>query len=107
MSDAKMNKETENVSTEVFEQTEFRNIKIYNMHKEVVAEFFDYCKRNTGGRHSSGIHLLLSKAKAFDLMLGMDMRLKALEHQMGLLMQKGSVEEHSNLKHEVKTIGGV
>lgn len=102
-----MNKETDNVSAEVFEQSEYRNIKIYNMHKDVVAEFFDYCKKNTGGRHSAGIHLLLSKAKAFDLLIGMDNRLKSVEHQMGLLMHKESVEEHSNPKPEVKTIGGV
>ena len=99
-------KESEAVSAEVFEQSEFRNIKILNMHKDVVAEFFEYCKRNAGGKHSAGIHLLLSKAKAFDLLYGMDARLRAVEHQLGLLVQKQSVEEHSKPRPEVKTIGG-
>lgn len=102
-----MKKESEAVSTEVFEQTDFRNIKIYNMHKDVVAEFFEYCKKNAGGKHSAGIHLLLSKAKAFDMLYGMDARLRAVEHQVGLLVNKQSVEEHSKPKVEIKTIGGV
>lgn len=86
---------------------DFRNITIYNMHKDVVKEFKEWCKVHAGNKFPAGIQLLLSRAKVFDLVANLDGRIKALEHQIALITKgnKG-VEEHSDKKPEVKTIGG-
>jgi hypothetical protein len=92
---------------EKLDQQQFRNITIYHMHKDVVAEFKEWCKVHAGNKFPAGIQLLLSRAKVFDLMANLDSRIKALEHQVALLTQgKKSVEERSEQKQEVKTIGG-
>ena len=86
---------------------DFRNITIYHMHKDVVKEFKEWCKVYAGNKFPAGIQLLLSRAKVFDLVANLDGRIKALEHQIALITKGNkSVEEHSDKKTEVKTIGG-
>ncbi|RLE39476.1 hypothetical protein D6817_05540 [Candidatus Pacearchaeota archaeon] len=103
----KENESEEKSPQERFEQHEFRNITIYHMHKELVKEFKEWCKIHAGNKFPAGIQLLLSRAKAFDLLTTMESRIKALEQQVALLSQgRKSVEEHSEQKTEVKTIGG-
>jgi hypothetical protein len=106
MTEQKTSEDSKPNPVEAFNQKEFRNIQIYRMHKDVVSDFVDWCKKYTDGKYSAGISLLLSKAKAFDLIAGVDQRIKALEQQVALLMQSKSVEEHSQTKPEIKTIGG-
>jgi hypothetical protein len=98
------NKESDPV--ESFAEQEYRNIRIFSMHKDVVTEFVDWCKRYAGGKYSAGIQLLLSKAKSFDLIAGLDLRIKSLEHEIALLKQSKIVEEQSKQQPKVKTIGG-
>jgi hypothetical protein len=91
---------------ESFAEKEYRNIRIFSMHKDVVTEFVEWCKKYAGGKYSAGIQLLLSKAKSFDLIAGLDLRLKSLEHEIALLKQSKVVEEQSKQEPKVKTIGG-
>jgi len=91
---------------ESFAEKEYRNIRIFSMHKDVVTEFVDWCKKYAGGKYSAGIQLLLSKAKSFDLVASLDLRLKALEYEIALLKQSKIVEEQSKEQPKVKTIGG-
>ena len=92
---------------EKLDMQDFRNITIYHMHKDVVKDFKEWCKVNAGNKFPAGIQLLLSRAKVFDLVANLDARIKGLEHQIALITKgnKG-VEEHSQSKPEVKTIGG-
>lgn len=105
----KPKEETESKATtpeEKLEQQEFRNITIYHMHKDVVAEFKQWCKIHAGNKFPAGIDLLLSRAKMYDSLTQVEMRLTAVEQQLAMLLPgKKSAEEHSE-KTQVKTIGG-
>lgn len=105
MTDKAITEEEKN-PVEEFHQKQFHDITVYRMHNDVIADFVHYCKKYTDGKYSAGIQLLLSKAKAFDLVSNAEMRIKALEQQVALLVQSKSVEEHSKPATKVKTIGG-
>jgi len=106
------NKTKEKESKEVdpkekLDQQDFRNITIYHIHKDVVDDFKEWCKVNAGNKFPAGIQLLLSRSKVFELMSNFDTRIKALEHNLSMVMNgQKSVEEHSPETQKVKTIGG-
>lgn len=99
-------KESKADPKELLDQQDFRNITIYHIHKDVVDDFKEWCKVNAGNKFPAGIQLLLSRSKVFELMSNFDTRIKALEHNLSMLLNRQkSVEEHSE-KPKVKTIGG-
>jgi len=111
MTEEKKTKETESKEVldpkEKLDQQDFRNITIYHIHKDVVDDFKEWCKVNAGNKFPAGIQLLLSRSKVFELMSNFDTRIKALEHNLSMVMNgQKSVEEHSPEKQKVKTIGG-
>jgi hypothetical protein len=108
MTEEKQTKEKESVDPkEKLDQQDFRNITIYHIHKDVVDEFKEWCKVHAGNKFPAGIQLLLSRSKVFELMSNFDTRIKALEHNLSMLLNRQkSGEGHSEEKPKVKTIGG-